>query len=202
MQVTPSDADSVQARFGGVTDWYQEPRIIDAPTGFSSANFPMESEGNMIWFGVDIIRLVPVIPTMMARLDGQEETIRSMQEELRALKEGVERAEIERATLRATVRSLGAEKKWLSGRLKDERESRAKMERQMVLTYEELERLKHSRREVEAKDEIIASTWNLVDKSLTSAEISPLSDIVPFTVDTRYSVELADEKVIGIDTII
>ncbi|GJR96115.1 putative reverse transcriptase domain-containing protein [Tanacetum coccineum] len=127
-------------------------RIMDAPTVFISADFPMESEGNTIQIGVDIIRLVPVTPTtfptstMMARLAEQEETIRSMQEELRVLREGSERAEMERATLRATVRSLGAEKKWLSGRLKDEREFRAKMERQMVLTQEELERLKCSRR--------------------------------------------------------
>ncbi|GJX42859.1 putative reverse transcriptase domain-containing protein [Tanacetum coccineum] len=119
--------------------------IMDAPTVFISADFPMESEGNTIQIGVDIIRLVPVTPTtfptstMMARLAEQEETIRSMQEELRVLREGSERAEMERATLRATVRSLGAEKKWLSGRLKDEREFRAKMERQMVLSQEELE---------------------------------------------------------------
>ncbi|GJV49411.1 putative reverse transcriptase domain-containing protein [Tanacetum coccineum] len=54
---------------------------------------------------------------------------------------------------------------------------------------------------VKAKDEIIASTWNLVDRSLTSAKIRPLSGIVPSTIDTKYSVELADGKVIGIDTI-
>ncbi|GKG15233.1 hypothetical protein Tco_0354833, partial [Tanacetum coccineum] len=48
--------------------------------------------------------------------------------------------------------------------------------------------------EVEANDEIIASTWNLVDKSLTSVEFSSLSGIVPSTVDTKYSVELADGK--------
>ncbi|GKA99427.1 putative reverse transcriptase domain-containing protein [Tanacetum coccineum] len=45
------------------------------------------------------------------------------------------------------------------------------------------------------RDEIIASTWNVVDRSLTSAKISPLSGIVPPTVDTKYSVELVDEKV-------
>ncbi|GJY68192.1 hypothetical protein Tco_0471174 [Tanacetum coccineum] len=48
---------------------------------------------------------------------------------------------------------------------------------------------------------IIASTWNLVDRSLTSAKIRPLSGIVPSTIDTKYSVELADGKVIRIDTI-
>ncbi|GKD31566.1 hypothetical protein Tco_1242344, partial [Tanacetum coccineum] len=125
--------------------------IMDAHIVFISTNFPMESEGNTIQIGVDIILLVPFTPatfptsTMMARLAEQEETIRSMQEELRVLREGAEKAEIERATLRATVRSLGAEKKWLSGRLKDEREFRTKMKRQMVLTHEELERLKRSR---------------------------------------------------------
>ncbi|GJZ26111.1 hypothetical protein Tco_0570364 [Tanacetum coccineum] len=39
--------------------------------------------------------------------------------------------------------------------------------------------------EVKAKDEIIASTWNLVDRSLTSAKIRPLSGIVPSTIDTK-----------------
>ncbi|GKE92744.1 putative reverse transcriptase domain-containing protein, partial [Tanacetum coccineum] len=55
--------------------------------------------------------------------------------------------------------------------------------------------------EVKANDEIIASTWNLVDRSLTSAKIRPLSGIVPSTIDTKYYVELADGKVIGINTI-
>ncbi|GJU02490.1 hypothetical protein Tco_1112828 [Tanacetum coccineum] len=41
---------------------------------------------------------------------------------------------------------------------------------------------------VKAKDEIIASKWNLVDRSLNSAKISHLSDIVPSIVDTKYSV--------------
>ncbi|GJR54944.1 hypothetical protein Tco_1405465 [Tanacetum coccineum] len=56
--------------------------------------------------------------------------------------------------------------------------------------------------EVKAKDEIIASTWNLVNKNLTSAEFSSLNDIVPSTVDTKYTVELAARKIIGDDTII
>ncbi|GJQ98503.1 retrovirus-related pol polyprotein from transposon TNT 1-94 [Tanacetum coccineum] len=46
------------------------------------------------------------------------------------------------------------------------------------------------RHEVEAKDRIIASTWNLVDRSLTSAKLSSLSSIVPSTVDTKYSVDI------------
>ncbi|GJV26659.1 putative reverse transcriptase domain-containing protein [Tanacetum coccineum] len=54
---------------------------------------------------------------------------------------------------------------------------------------------------VKAKDGINASTWNLVDRSLTSAKIRALSGIVPSTIDTKYSVELAGGKVIGINTI-
>ncbi|GJT84612.1 polyadenylate-binding protein 2-like protein, partial [Tanacetum coccineum] len=42
--------------------------------------------------------------------------------------------------------------------------------------------------EVKAKDVIIASAWNLVDRSLTSAEVGSLSGIVPSTVDTKYPV--------------
>ncbi|GJY85533.1 hypothetical protein Tco_0499559 [Tanacetum coccineum] len=110
-----------------------------------------ESEGNTIEIEVDIIHPVPVTPAtfptsaMMARLPEQEETIQSMHEELRVLKEGDEMAELERASLRTTVRLFGAEGKWLSGRLKDERGFRAKMGRQMVLIQEEIEHLKRSR---------------------------------------------------------
>ncbi|GJZ07298.1 hypothetical protein Tco_0541091, partial [Tanacetum coccineum] len=39
--------------------------------------------------------------------------------------------------------------------------------------------------EVKAMDAVIARTWNLVDKSLTPIKISPLSNTVPSTVDTR-----------------
>ncbi|GKA28452.1 hypothetical protein Tco_0714620 [Tanacetum coccineum] len=48
---------------------------------------------------------------------------------------------------------------------------------------------------VKAKDGINASTWNLVDRSLTSAKIRPLSGIIPSTIDTKYSVELAGRKI-------
>ncbi|GJX52796.1 putative transposase, mutator type, MULE transposase domain protein [Tanacetum coccineum] len=44
--------------------------------------------------------------------------------------------------------------------------------------------------EVKAKDIIIASAWNLVDRSLTSAEFGSLSGIVPSTVDTKYPIDL------------
>ncbi|GJS61852.1 putative reverse transcriptase domain-containing protein [Tanacetum coccineum] len=53
---------------------------------------------------------------------------------------------------------------------------------------------------VKAKDVIIASAWNLVDRSLTSAEFGSLSGIVPSTVDTKYPVELADGKNLDVGT--
>nr|GEW26501.1 retrotransposon protein, putative, unclassified [Tanacetum cinerariifolium] len=54
--------------------------------------------------------------------------------------------------------------------------------------------------EVKEKDKIIASTWNLVNKNLTSAKFSSLNEIVPSTVDTKYTVELAAGKIIEADT--
>ncbi|GJY64087.1 hypothetical protein Tco_0465547 [Tanacetum coccineum] len=71
----------------------------------------------------------------------------------------------------------------------------------VVMVITDYKILEHSRIDktsngpkVKAKDKIIASTWNLVDRSLTSAKISPLSGIVPSTVDTKYSVGLAGKK--------
>ncbi|GJR63180.1 putative reverse transcriptase domain-containing protein [Tanacetum coccineum] len=47
---------------------------------------------------------------------------------------------------------------------------------------------------VEVKDGIIASAWNLVHRSLTFAEFSSLSGIVPSTANIKDYVELADGK--------
>ncbi|GJX39299.1 hypothetical protein Tco_0252602 [Tanacetum coccineum] len=47
---------------------------------------------------------------------------------------------------------------------------------------------------VEVKDGIIASAWNLVHRSLTFAEFSSLSGIVPSTAYIKDYVELADRK--------
>ncbi|GJU97505.1 hypothetical protein Tco_0461839 [Tanacetum coccineum] len=55
---------------------------------------------------------------------------------------------------------------------------------------------------VEVKDGIIASAWNLVHRSLTFAEFSSLSGIVPSTADIKDYVELADGKNIEVGTII
>nr|GEZ25020.1 putative reverse transcriptase domain-containing protein [Tanacetum cinerariifolium] len=48
---------------------------------------------------------------------------------------------------------------------------------------------------LEAKDEIIASTWNLVNRSLISAKIIPLSDTVPPTVDTSEGIHVDPAKI-------
>ncbi|GKC75141.1 hypothetical protein Tco_1125915 [Tanacetum coccineum] len=54
-------------------------------------------------------------------------------------------AEIEGVTLRARVRSLEVFKTGLHGIVKDEREARERIERQLGLVHEELESLRHSR---------------------------------------------------------
>ncbi|GKC47976.1 putative reverse transcriptase domain-containing protein, partial [Tanacetum coccineum] len=43
---------------------------------------------------------------------------------------------------------------------------------------------------------------NLADRSLTSAEFSLLSGIVPIALDTKYITEFADRKIIGTDSVI
>ncbi|GJY49805.1 putative reverse transcriptase domain-containing protein [Tanacetum coccineum] len=42
----------------------------------------------------------------------------------------------------------------------------------------------------------------LADRSLTSAEFSPLSDIVPTALNVKYTIDLSNGKIIGTDTII
>ncbi|GJY69387.1 reverse transcriptase domain-containing protein [Tanacetum coccineum] len=56
--------------------------------------------------------------------------------------------------------------------------------------------------EVKAKDIIIASTYNLTNRSFVSTAFSLLSDIVPTTLDIKYTIKLADRKLIGADTIL
>ncbi|GJS62010.1 hypothetical protein Tco_0656794 [Tanacetum coccineum] len=70
------------------------------------------------------------------------------------------------------------------------------------VTHDSEDQVVHSRTdktsdgpEVKAKDEIIASTWNLVDRSLTSAKIGPLSGIDPSTVDTKGMLGVERQRV-------
>ncbi|GJS02825.1 hypothetical protein Tco_0319333 [Tanacetum coccineum] len=59
--------------------------------------------------------------------------------------ERANRVEIEEITLRARVRSLELIETWLHGIVRDEREARERMERQLGLIQEELESLRRSR---------------------------------------------------------
>ncbi|GJZ00843.1 hypothetical protein Tco_0518272 [Tanacetum coccineum] len=68
-----------------------------------------------------------------------------IKEELLTLRERANRAETEGVTLRARVRSLEVVETWLHGIVKDKREARERIERQLGLVQEELESLKHSK---------------------------------------------------------
>ncbi|GKE79704.1 hypothetical protein Tco_1549704 [Tanacetum coccineum] len=68
-----------------------------------------------------------------------------IEEELFTLRERASRAETEGITLRARVRSLELMETWFHGIVRDEREARERMERQLGLIQEELESLRRSR---------------------------------------------------------
>ncbi|GJY61201.1 hypothetical protein Tco_0461858, partial [Tanacetum coccineum] len=68
-----------------------------------------------------------------------------IEEELLTLRERTSRAETEGITLRARVRSLELIETWLHGIVRDKREARERMERQLGLIQEELESLRRSR---------------------------------------------------------
>ncbi|GKA76380.1 hypothetical protein Tco_0782841 [Tanacetum coccineum] len=57
-------------------------------------------------------------------------------EELRALRDRVDVAEVESASLRATIRMMGAVKPVLRNRMRDERQTRIKIERQLASIQE------------------------------------------------------------------
>nr|GEX54927.1 hypothetical protein [Tanacetum cinerariifolium] len=90
---------------------------------FLSADSPEESFGYTIKISVDVTHFVPVTlavfpaSTVMMRLDQHEEAIRGIREhllevpiheELRALRDRLDVAEAEKATLRATIMTMGA----------------------------------------------------------------------------------------------
>ncbi|GJZ16661.1 hypothetical protein Tco_0552784 [Tanacetum coccineum] len=84
---------------------------------------PMESFGDTIEIGVDVIYPVPVTLTVFPE---------EIKEELRDLRERADMAETERITLHARIRSLEVVKTWLHGIVRDEREARVRIERQLV----------------------------------------------------------------------
>ncbi|GJX95971.1 hypothetical protein Tco_0351769 [Tanacetum coccineum] len=93
--------------------------------------------------GVDVIHLVPVTPVVFpaatvvmtiaqhgeAMLGIQEHLLKvPIQEELRALRDRVDVAEAESASLRATIRTMGAVETVLRNRMRDERQTRIEIE--------------------------------------------------------------------------
>ncbi|GKD74513.1 hypothetical protein Tco_1332795 [Tanacetum coccineum] len=112
-----------------------------APTIPVSTNSFEESFRDTIDIDVDVIHPVPVasivfpVTTIVTTLAQHREVIRGIQE----------RAESEGITLRARVRSLEVVETWLHGIVKDEREARARIERQLGLVQEELESLRSLR---------------------------------------------------------
>ncbi|GJW72166.1 hypothetical protein Tco_0129083, partial [Tanacetum coccineum] len=71
-------------------------------------------------------------------LEMPTQRLEEIEEELRVQREREEVSKIKRITLRASVRSLEVVDTWLRGIVKDEREARARIERQLGLVQEEL----------------------------------------------------------------
>ncbi|GKF11613.1 hypothetical protein Tco_0049539, partial [Tanacetum coccineum] len=101
--------------------------------------------------GVDVIHSVPlasvVFPaaTIVMTLAQHGEAIRGIQEhllevpiqeELRALRDRVDVAEVDSASLRATIRTMGAVETSLRHSMRDERQTRIKIERQLASLQE------------------------------------------------------------------
>ncbi|GKC62598.1 hypothetical protein Tco_1095196 [Tanacetum coccineum] len=104
--------------------------------------FAEENLGDLIDIRMDIIHPEPVaaiaFPTSI--VVGGDRGGAADSERKRANK-----AETEGITLRARVRSLELIETWLHGIVRDEREARERMERQLGLIQEELESLRRSR---------------------------------------------------------
>ncbi|GJX77730.1 hypothetical protein Tco_0324541 [Tanacetum coccineum] len=110
-----------------------------APTILVSVDSPEESFEDTI-----DIAIFPA-STVVMRLAQHGEAIRGIQEhllevpiqeELRALRDRVEVVEAERATLRATIRSIAAVEMSLRNRIRDERQTRIEIERQLASVQE------------------------------------------------------------------
>ncbi|GKC86427.1 hypothetical protein Tco_1142144 [Tanacetum coccineum] len=133
-----------------------------APVVSVSVDSLEESFGDTIEIGVDVTHHMPitlaVFPalTVVMRLAQHGETIRGIQErllemptqeELRALRDRVDVVEAERATLHATIRTTGAIETSLRNCIRDKRQTRIEIERQLALVQEELTQSRMSYRQ-------------------------------------------------------
>nr|GEV65488.1 hypothetical protein [Tanacetum cinerariifolium] len=127
--------------------------VMARPVVSVSADSPEESFGETIKIGVDVTHPMPVTlaifpaSTIVMRLAQHEEAIRGIQEHLlevpiqeglRALRDSLDVAEAERATLRAMVRIVRAVETSLCNRMRDARQTHIEIERHLVLVLEEL----------------------------------------------------------------
>ncbi|GJW17915.1 protein chromatin remodeling 8 [Tanacetum coccineum] len=115
-------------------------KVMAAPTIHVSAE---ENLGDPIDIRVDIIHLEPVAAIAFLAATRWEE----IEEELLTLRERerANMAKTEGITLRARVKSLELIETWLHGIVRDGREARKRIERQLGLIQEELENLRRSR---------------------------------------------------------
>ncbi|GJY54138.1 hypothetical protein Tco_0445802 [Tanacetum coccineum] len=122
-----------------------------APTIPVSADSFEGSFEDTIDIGVDVIHPVPVAPvvfpvaTVVMTLAQHGEAIRGIQdhlpgvpiqEELKALRDRVDVAEAESASMRATIRTMGAVETVLRNRMRDERQTRIEIEHQLASVQE------------------------------------------------------------------
>ncbi|GJV37815.1 hypothetical protein Tco_1410292 [Tanacetum coccineum] len=133
-----------------------------APAVSVSADSPEESFGDTTEIGMDVTHPMPVTlavfpaSTVVIRLAQHGEEIWGIQErlletptqeELRALRDRADIAEAERATLRATIRTMGVVEMSLCNRMKVERQTRIEIEHQLALVQEELTQSRISHRQ-------------------------------------------------------
>ncbi|GKG37667.1 hypothetical protein Tco_0456890, partial [Tanacetum coccineum] len=122
--------------------------VMDALAVSVYADSSEESFEDTIKIGVDVTHHVPVTSavfpaeTVVIRLAEHGEAIQGIQEhllemltqeELRALRDEEDISKAERATLRATIRTMGAVKMSLYNRIRDERQARIEIERKLAL---------------------------------------------------------------------
>ncbi|GKD94836.1 hypothetical protein Tco_1374673, partial [Tanacetum coccineum] len=101
--------------------------VMVAPTVSIYVDSSEESFKDTIDIRVDVTHPVPVASAVFPAA-----TI----VELRALRDRIEIAEVEKATLRATIRTMGAVETSLRNRIRDERQTRIEIERQLALILE------------------------------------------------------------------